>query len=75
MAIFLVLATGDLRAGIAATCSEFYMPLQRLALVEFNGTREELLRQLKAVGRGERGIGDARGGFRPSRLPPREIKS
>jgi hypothetical protein len=46
MGLYLVCATSDLRAAIAATCSSFYMPFSRLAVVAYDGSASELARRL-----------------------------
>jgi hypothetical protein len=46
MGLYLVLATRDLRASVSATCTSFYMPLDRLAVVSYEGSANELARRL-----------------------------
>jgi hypothetical protein len=46
MGLYLVFATSDLRAAVAATCSSFYMPFGHLAVVAYDGSADELARRL-----------------------------
>jgi hypothetical protein len=46
MGLYLVLATGDLRAAVSTTCTAFYMPFNRLAVVSYEGSADELARRL-----------------------------
>ena len=46
MSLYLVFATRDLRAAVAVTCTSFYMPFDRLAVVSYEGSAEELARRL-----------------------------
>jgi hypothetical protein len=46
MGLYLVLATRDLRAAISTTCTSFYMPFDRLAVVSYEGSADELARRL-----------------------------
>jgi hypothetical protein len=46
MGLYLVLATGDLRAAVSTTCTSFYMPFDHLAVVSYDGSAEELARRL-----------------------------
>ncbi len=38
--------TRDLRAAVRSTCTSFYMPLDRLAVVSYEGSADELARRL-----------------------------
>jgi hypothetical protein len=46
MGLYLVLATGDLRAAVSTTCTSFYMPFDRVAVVSYEGSADELARRL-----------------------------
>ena len=46
MSLYLVFATRDLRAAVTATCTSFYMPLSRVAVVSYEGSADELARRL-----------------------------
>jgi hypothetical protein len=46
MGLYLVLATRDLRAAVSTTCTSFYMPLDRVAVVSYEGSADELARRL-----------------------------
>ncbi len=46
MGLYLVVATRDLRAAVRSTCTSFYMPLDRLAVVSYEGSADELARRL-----------------------------
>jgi hypothetical protein len=46
MGLYLVLATGDLRAAVSTTCTSFYMPFDHLAVVSYEGSPDELARRL-----------------------------
>jgi hypothetical protein len=46
MGLYLVLATRDLRAAISTTCTSFYMPFDRVAVVSYEGSPDELARRL-----------------------------
>lgn len=46
MGLYLVLATSDLRAAVSATCTSFYMPLDRIAVVSYAGRADELAQRL-----------------------------
>jgi len=46
MGLFLVFATRDLRSAVTSTCSNFYMPFNRLAVVAYDGSANELARRL-----------------------------
>ena len=42
MGLYLVLASGDLRAAVSVTCTSFYMPFDQLAVVSYAGSADEL---------------------------------
>jgi hypothetical protein len=46
MGLYLVFATGDLRAKVRAVCPAFYMPFRHGAIVAYPGQVEELARRL-----------------------------
>jgi hypothetical protein len=46
MGLYLMVATRDLRAMVSTTCTAFYMPFDRLAVVSYKGSAEELARRL-----------------------------
>jgi hypothetical protein len=46
MGLYLVFATRDLRAAVCSTCTSFYMPFDRLAVVSYEGSADELARRL-----------------------------
>jgi hypothetical protein len=46
MGLYLVLATNDLRAAVSTTCTSSYMPFDRLAVVSYGGSADELARRL-----------------------------
>lgn len=46
MGLYLVVATRDLRAVVSATCGAFYIPIDRLALVSYQGSADQLARRL-----------------------------
>ena len=46
MGLYLVVATSDLRAAVSITCTSFYMPFDRLAVVSYEGSADELARRL-----------------------------
>jgi hypothetical protein len=46
MGLYLVFATRDLRAAVCSTCTSFYMPFDRLAVVSYEGSANELARRL-----------------------------
>jgi hypothetical protein len=46
MGLYLVLATGDLRAAVSTTCTSFYIPFDHLAVVSYEGSADELARRL-----------------------------
>jgi len=46
MGLYLVFATHDLRTAVSATCTSFYMPFARWAVVAYEGSAEELARRL-----------------------------
>ena len=46
MGLYLVLATKDLRSAVSTTCTSFYMPLDHLAVVAYEGSAAELARRL-----------------------------
>jgi hypothetical protein len=46
MGLYLVLATRNLRAAVATTCTSFYMPFDRIAVVSYEGSADELARRL-----------------------------
>jgi hypothetical protein len=46
MGLYLVLATGDLRAKVRAVCPAFYMPFRHGAVVAYPGHADELARRL-----------------------------
>ena len=46
MGLYLMVATRDLRAVVSTTCTAFYMPFDRLAIVSYRGSAEELARRL-----------------------------
>ena len=46
MGLYLVFATRDLRAAVRSTCTSFYMPFDRLAVVSYEGSADELARRL-----------------------------
>jgi hypothetical protein len=46
MGLYLVFATRDLRAAVCSNCSSFYMPFDRLAVVAYDGSADELARRL-----------------------------
>ena len=46
MGLYLVVATGDLRAVVSTTCTAFYLPFDRLAVVSYAGSASELARRL-----------------------------
>lgn len=46
MSLYLVFATRDLRAAVTATCTSFYMPLSRIAVVSYEGSADDLARRL-----------------------------
>jgi hypothetical protein len=62
MGHYLVVATRDLSAAVSSTCTSFYMPFTRLALVSYEGSADELARRLDCGGSGGPGarVGAAR---------------
>jgi hypothetical protein len=62
MGHYLVDATRDLSAAVSSTCTSFYMPFTRLALVSYEGSADELARRLDCGGTGGPGarVGAAR---------------
>ena len=62
MGHYLVVATRDLSAPVSSTCTSFYMPFTRLAVVSYEGTADELARRLDCGGTGGPGaiVGVAR---------------
>ena len=46
MGLYLVVATRDLRSAVSITCTSFYMPFDRLAVVSYEGSADELARRL-----------------------------
>jgi hypothetical protein len=46
MGLYLVVATHDLRAMVSTTCTSFYIPFDRLAVVSYEGSAGELARRL-----------------------------
>ena len=46
MGLYLVVATHDLRAMVSTTCTSFYIPFDRLAVVSYEGSEGELARRL-----------------------------
>ena len=65
MGLYLVLATSDLRSAVSMTCTSFYMPLDRVALVSYEGSADELARRLDLDRTG--GSGTRVGCLRPRR--------
>jgi len=52
MGHYLVVATRDLSAAVSSTCTSFYMPFARLAVVSYDGNADELARRLDRGGPG-----------------------
>ena len=46
MGLYLVVAARDLRAVVSATCTAFYIPFDRLAVVSYAGSADQLARRL-----------------------------
>jgi hypothetical protein len=46
MGLYLVVATRDLRAVVSATCRAFYIPFDRLAVVSYQGSADQLAHRL-----------------------------
>jgi len=46
MGLYLVLATRDLRLSVSTTCTAFYTPCDRLAVIAYAGDADELARRL-----------------------------
>jgi hypothetical protein len=46
MGLYLVVATRGLRAVVSATCSAFYIPFDRLAVIAYAGSADQLARRL-----------------------------
>jgi hypothetical protein len=65
MGLYLVLATSDLRSAVSVTCTSFYMPFDRVAVVSYEGSADELARRLDLDHTG--GPGTLVGRLRPSR--------
>jgi hypothetical protein len=56
MGLYLVVATRDLRAVVSATCNAFYIPFDRLAVVSYQGSADQLARRLDLDRRGGPGL-------------------
>jgi|AraplaMF_Col_mMF_1032025.scaffolds.fasta_scaffold00193_26 hypothetical protein len=63
MSHYLVVATRDLSAAVSSSCTSFYMPFTRFAVVSYEGSADELARRLDRGGAGGPGtrVGAARG--------------
>jgi hypothetical protein len=46
MGLYLVFATRNLRVAVRSTCTSFYMPFDRLAVIVYEGSARELARRL-----------------------------
>jgi hypothetical protein len=46
MGLYLVLATNDLRSAVSQSCTSYYMPFDRLAVVSYDGDADGLARRL-----------------------------
>jgi hypothetical protein len=52
MGHYLVVASRDLSAAVSSSCTSFYMPFTRCAVVSYEGSADELARRLDRGGTG-----------------------